>query len=358
MTATTSSKTMIIATGAAALAGAALLWKQRQRKHAPRDSLASLQGNSYATASDVLHIFPKAAEKKTIVITGTSSGLGNHVARLLGTRGKAHIIMGVRSPSAASIQELMADLQAAGGRVHCFAVDLASLDSVQQFASHVKQVLDAENKPLDILVNNAGVFGLHTTTQDGYPVTWQVNSMAPAFLTELLWSSFAPDGRVVNVSSEMHKYCRGRSLVDQCPPNAKLAASSSSAHYDYALSKACQIAHAHELNRRRQRGHNHIRAMAVEPGLVHTSIGRHMPQWMIQLEYALLGPFLFRSVDQGCATIVYCCLASLEELGDSDFYFANCAPCQPKAICASVEEAERLRTLFHGMWKDRLQPEQ
>ena len=336
--------TTVLVAGAAAMT----VWTKHRRLQQPRTTLASLQGNSYSTASDVLALYPEhAAKKKLIVITGTSSGLGQYTAWLLGTSGGAHVVMGVRDPSASEVVALTEQIDAAGGSSDCLALDLSSLESVKGFAAQVQLLLATRQAK----INNAGVLGLQSKTHDGYQLVWQVNCMAPALLTELLLPCLAPNGRVINVSSEMHKYCTASSIVDECPP----AVTGKSSHYDYALSKACQILHAHELNLRG------VRAMAVEPGLVPTKVGRYMPQWMIRLEYTLLGPFLIRSLDQGCATIVYCCLAPEQVIGSSssdEFYFANCAPSKPKANCTSSKEAQRLRALFQSLWKDYLQLEQ
>ncbi|CAB9513927.1 NAD dependent epimerase/dehydratase family [Seminavis robusta] len=168
------------------------------------------------------------------------------------------------------------------------------------------------------------------------------------------------DSRILHISSEMHKMCGGlffgsKSIVDKyCPPNPKKGSASA----DYALSKACQILMATQLNHARK-----IRAFAIEPGLVRTQIGRHAPaQWALELEYLLLGPFFLRTVDQGCSSTLFCALAPMEVLNgpgndgnkETPFYYANCQPKKPKAVCLDAEEAQRLQDLYKKCWKDFL----
>ena len=105
------------------------------------------------------------------------------------------------------------------------------------------------------------------------------------------------------------------------------------------------------LRRRRRR------AFAIEPGLVQTNIGRHKGRLVSFINYSILGPiFGLRTLDQGCATIVFCLLAPPEDLGgllrivdcdneehssssgadddcDCDPYYN--ASCAPKAVFAT-----------------------
>lgn len=335
----------VAATGAAVCLGAFFVQRQYQQSKNNKQRrlcLEDLQGNSYATASDVARLYAETIRNKVIVITGTSSGLGKHTARILGSHG-AHVIMGCRDPD--QVKNLIKNIQVEGGTAECFALDLATLDSVKIFATHVRNSL--QGKKVDVLINNAGVLGVAGKTIDGFQTVWQVNCMAPALLTDLLLPVMAEQGRVVNVSSEIHKTCMASSIVARCPPK-----SAGSTYSDYALSKACQVIHAHELNLRG------VRAFVIEPGLVKTNVGRHFPRWMINLEYRLLGPFFVRTLDQGCSTILYCSLVPDSNMDQNDYYFANCAPGQPKSNCSGDQAAKELRDLFHSLWKDYLQPEQ
>lgn len=127
--------------------------------------------------------------------------------------------------------------------------------------------------------------------------------------------------------------------------------------HDYALSKACQVLHAHELALQFQKESPDRRAFALEPGLVETRIQRHAGELGTWITYKLLGPFFLRDIDQGCSTLLFCLLAPEQDLQrgakTSDvpcFYYANCAPRQPTRCCFNLEEVQAQAELFDTLW--------
>lgn len=301
-----------------------------------RSKLADLEGDFDATGSDVVSLLrSEVPPRKIIVVTGATSGIGKQTALLLGQ--DHHVIASFRNPS--GVLKLKQQIKEQGGTCDAFFLDLSSLASVQDFCQKVIRCLGNDRK-IDVLIHNAGVYGVKGASSDGYQLTWQVNAMAPALMTQLLLPHLQPTtGRVIYVSSEMHRLCFAKSIVNKCPPSSLGGASS----YDYALSKACQILQAHH--------HLGVTAVAVEPGLVQTDIGRHMSPFWNKLQYLLLGPFFLRTVNQGCATILYCALCPT--LATNCCYYANCAVKQPKANCTSLEEARALQRLYETIRKER-----
>lgn len=83
---------------------------------------------------------------KRALVTGASSGLGAHCAKVLALAGAA-VILAARRMSA--LEQVMAQINAQGGRAHSVTLDVTDRKSV------IAAV--AEAWPLDILVNNAGV---------------------------------------------------------------------------------------------------------------------------------------------------------------------------------------------------------
>ncbi|KAF6771483.1 hypothetical protein AHF37_10263 [Paragonimus kellicotti] len=84
-------------------------------------------------------------------------------------------------------------------------LDLASLDSVKDFANRVSKNFTK----LDFLINNAGLIAKeYATTVDGFEMTMGTNYLGPFLLTSLLLPLLergAPS-RVINVSSVGHYY--------------------------------------------------------------------------------------------------------------------------------------------------------
>ncbi|MBZ9704650.1 MULTISPECIES: SDR family NAD(P)-dependent oxidoreductase [unclassified Mesorhizobium] len=138
---------------------------------------------------------------KTILITGSTDGVGRVVAQRLGAGGARVLVHG---RDAARGKATVADIEAAGGKAEFFAADLASLAEVRRLAEAVRE----KTARLDILINNAGVgtAGQNAKRQvsaDGYELRFAVNYLAGFLLTEgllPLLKASAP-ARIVNVAS-------------------------------------------------------------------------------------------------------------------------------------------------------------
>jgi len=87
---------------------------------------------------------------KHVFITGASGGLGAHFARLYASCGA---VVTVAARNAGKLAELVAELQAKGGRAHAVSLDVTSEESVARaFAA-----AEAAQGPVDVVVNNAGI---------------------------------------------------------------------------------------------------------------------------------------------------------------------------------------------------------
>ena len=140
-------------------------------------------------------------EGKSVLITGSTSGLGYETARALIAGGATVLVHGRnRERVDRTLSELGGDGSSTGPRG--FAADLSSLDETRRLAREVKGTVDH----LDLLINNAGIAGAdgkRRQSNDGHELTFAVNHLAHFLLTlellDLLRES-AP-ARVVNVSS-------------------------------------------------------------------------------------------------------------------------------------------------------------
>ncbi|HSI79299.1 MAG TPA: SDR family NAD(P)-dependent oxidoreductase [Solirubrobacterales bacterium] len=138
---------------------------------------------------------------RTILITGSTAGLGLEVARRLVSAGATVLVHG-RDPG-----RLERALVAVGGgrrdgRVHGLLADLASLDATRRLA---RDVAVEFGRP-DVLVNNAGVAsisGPRRESAEGYELTFAVNYLAGFLLTLELLPALraAASARVVNIAS-------------------------------------------------------------------------------------------------------------------------------------------------------------
>jgi len=138
------------------------------------------------------------AERRTIVITGATDGLGKGLASELATTGARLILHGRNEKKG---QALLEELRPkATGELEFRRAHFKSLDEVRELADSLQ-----EEDRIDVLVNNAGIgtAGPREDSEDGYELTFQVNYLAPFLLTRRLLpliKSTAPS-RIVNVSS-------------------------------------------------------------------------------------------------------------------------------------------------------------
>ncbi|MFE2184868.1 SDR family NAD(P)-dependent oxidoreductase [Streptomyces sp. NPDC059455] len=134
----------------------------------------------------------QATPQRVVVMTGGTAGLGAHALRHIATQPDTRIIIGVRGSGTVP----------RGAEV--IPLDLASLDSVRDFADAVtRQLGDAR---IDILVLNAGMqtSNAEARSADGYELTFAVNHLAHYLLARLLVPHMADHGRLVITTSETH----------------------------------------------------------------------------------------------------------------------------------------------------------
>jgi NAD(P)-dependent dehydrogenase (short-subunit alcohol dehydrogenase family) len=138
---------------------------------------------------------------KTALVTGSTSGLGETVARRLGAMGATVIVHGLNE---ARGQQIAAEITRKGpGRAVYYSGDLGSLAAVGALARRVR----TEHPALHLLINNAGIGGVANEARresaDGYELVFAVNYLSHFQLTrELLplLEASAPS-RIVNVAS-------------------------------------------------------------------------------------------------------------------------------------------------------------
>ena len=199
---------------------------------------------------------------RTVLVTGTTSGIGRETARQLAKLG-ARVVMGVRDVERGSAIARL--IRNDGGAAEVLPLDLASFASVREAAARFSDAHDS----LDVLVNNAGVALRHRQISvDGHERTWQTNFLGGYLLTQLLLPALRRGNRprVVNVSSEAHR--TGRIDFDDLELSRGYGGFRA-----YANTKLAQILFTHELARREPG----IAANALHPGALATRIWRDVP---------------------------------------------------------------------------------
>jgi NAD(P)-dependent dehydrogenase (short-subunit alcohol dehydrogenase family) len=132
---------------------------------------------------------------KTVLVTGSTSGIGRAAAEQFG-QGGAHVIVTGRDEARG--REVVATIESSGGTAEFIAADLSAPDGVRKLAASVERV--------DVLVNNAGIFPFgasHEIPIEEVREVFDFNVIAPFALV----AAFVPgmiergSGAIVNVST-------------------------------------------------------------------------------------------------------------------------------------------------------------
>ena len=135
---------------------------------------------------------------KTVIVTGSTSGIGRAAAEAFGRKGASVVLVGRKEDV---LTEVAGAVRSAGGQTVSCPVDVTAADAPERI---VKTALDAFGG-IDVLVNAAGVIAsgtLEATTDEVWDSMMAVNLRAPFRLMRAAAPHLtARKGAVVNVSS-------------------------------------------------------------------------------------------------------------------------------------------------------------
>ena len=206
---------------------------------------------------------------RTVLVTGSTGGLGHHVSLELARRG-ARVVLASRNQAKLEQQRVLLRAEAPQAELDVLVLDLSDQARVRRAADLARQL-----GPIDVLVNNAGVMAVpQERTVDGLDRQLATNHFGPFLFTGLLLPQLVEsgDGRVVTVSSLLHRYA-GRAPLDeprQPPPRyARWGV--------YSRSKLANLLFTFELEKRLRRKNLPVHAMAAHPGYAATNLYSHGP---------------------------------------------------------------------------------
>jgi len=226
-----------------------------------------------SSAEDVTHGLDLAG--RTILVTGSNSGIGHETLRGLAKRG-AHVIAAART-----VQKAQAACDGVVGETTAIACELSEPASVRACAAEVA----ALGRPPDAIICNAGIRAL--------PKLNQQHGCEAQFFTN------------PNLSGE-----RGYS------PWA-----------NYGQSKLANVLFANELAKRLS-GTGKT-ANSRHPGVIHTNLARSMNP-IARVPLSIGAPLVLKSVGEGAATQCYLAV-NPSGGGVSGKYFADCNEARPSS---------------------------
>jgi NAD(P)-dependent dehydrogenase (short-subunit alcohol dehydrogenase family) len=268
---------------------------------------------------------------QTVLVTGSTNGLGRQAAMAMGRLG-ADVIVHGRDQAAG--ERAVAELTDLGSDAQFVSADYASVEDVREMVETVRQSVDE----IDVLCNNAGgLFDDDERTDLGVGKTFHINHLSAYLLTTELLDTLTPDARVVTTASIGHRVSSmNLDTLIEAGPFSEWAA--------YCRSKLANIHFSNELARRLDAAGSAVTSNAFHPGIIPGSeFSRTLPGPMQQLGNLLDDVPLTDSPEDGAATMTYLA-ASAEVEGDTGNYYARCRKRRP-APDARDEAAQR------DLWK-------
>lgn len=275
-------------------------------------------------------------ESKTVLITGSTDGIGKITAKALAKQGYTVVIHGRNAQKAeAVVREIKSETN--NPFIDYILADLSSLANVKRMADEFK----SKNTQLDVLINNAGaIFGkTRETTREGYEKTMELNVFAPLLLTELLLPLLAnsPSARIVNVSSAAHSMGSKPDLDDiQLTRNYSFANA-------YGHSKLYIIwLTQHIAAKLKQNGINSVTINSLHPGMIKTDFGQSIDKgFWGNLLFKTAVPLFGITPEKGAETTLYVATSG-EVANASGKYFANKKEAKPNEKYYSPENEKKL----------------
>ncbi|OQO13354.1 hypothetical protein B0A48_01582 [Cryoendolithus antarcticus] len=269
---------------------------------------------------------------KVVLITGATSGTGLESVRAMYEGGATVFATARDIPKMDKIIEQIVSSSHVKDIPRPVAIEmhLDDLDSVRQGA---KTFEEKSGGKLNILINNAGVAGVpYGQTKNGFEVHFGTNHVSHFLLFNLLKpllivssKATGTTSRLVNVSSAAHR----RSKIRFEDINFAKDPSAYEQFTAYGQSKLANIYMANYINR--HYSSQHLIALSVHPGIVHTELGRYMGD----AGWDALGgkdrfAKVFKSCVQGASTQIWAAVDPyFEDVAHGGVYLSDCGVAGP-----------------------------
>lgn len=257
---------------------------------------------------------------KTVIVTGSNTGLGREAARHFARLGAERLILAVRSVDKgedakaeieASLAALPSDARpAVAPIIEVWQLDLTSFASVRAFAQRANTTLPR----LDVLLNNAGVMVSHFQLVEGHEITITVNVISTFLLSLLLLpllrrtahehpSPTSPPHCVV-VSSDMHHLATiPPAHLDEGLFERLRKEEHADIHNRYTLSKLLEVMIVRQMANRMKKESTGVVINAMNPGMCKSDFARNKEGWRAW-SLAGLSALLSRTTEAGSRTLL------------------------------------------------------
>lgn len=260
---------------------------------------------------------------KTVLITGSTDGIGRQTAFELASRFSNIIIHGKDDKKIEKTVKFIKD-NTRNENIDYVKADLSLLKDIKEMS----EILEKKYKKIDVLINNAGIFShKRIITPDGFELTFMINYLSHFYLTYLLFPLLKNKGtRIINVSSMAHS-----SDLDFDNLQGEKGYNGYTA---YSYSKLMNILFTFELAERVNK--YNITSNCLHPGVINTKL--------LNEGWGMGGS----SVEIGAQTSVF--LAASDEVSEiTGRYFVNKSVSNPAQISFDSNIRKRLWNLSEDL---------
>ncbi|PYB69012.1 glucose dehydrogenase [Thermoplasma sp. Kam2015] len=159
---------------------------------------------------------------RVVLVTGSSSGLGESIARYMAQAG-AKVVVHYRTGKDRA-EKIVSEIKAAGGKAIALGGDVSNKEEVRNLFLSIDKAFG----PIDILVNNAGIDGKRGLVGDDNTDDWEevigVNLMGPYYCAREASKRMKPrkTGVIINITS-VHEYVPWSGYSAYCSAKAGLS---------------------------------------------------------------------------------------------------------------------------------------
>lgn len=257
-------------------------------------------------------------EKKIVLITGATDGIGKETAKALAKKNFKVIIHGRNEKKAKAVVDEIKK-ETPNAELDIVLADLLSFKEVKKMAEEVSAKYDH----LDVLINNAGaVFSKERLlTKDGEERTFQLNVFSPFLLSQLLLPLVqkSKDGRIIIEASAAHSASRKPDFNDM-KSEKKYGAQG-----NYCLSKLYAIWMARHFSKvLKEKGITNVTYNIAHPGASGTDFGQSVKKgFIVDMIYKLALRFTLTPAE-GAASEIYLASSSDVQGVTGKYYSPKC----------------------------------